>query len=98
MQSGNIRDIIIKMEEEIINSSSIYIKEGNTDMFDSTITLVYDKSTKVKSSSKNDQVDNNKKEINLTDFYSDELLKLRNDSSFTGSSIQLQYLVDIVLK
>ena len=86
------------MEEEIINSSSIYIKEGNTDMFDSTITLVYDKSTKVKSSSKNDQVDNNKKEINLTDFYSDELLKLRNDSSFTGSSIQLQYLVDIVLK
>ena len=67
-------------------------------MFDSTITLVYDKSTKVKSSSKNDQVDNNKKEINLTDFYSDELLKLRNDSSFTGSSIQLQYLVDIVLK
>ena len=86
------------MEEEIINSSSIYIKEGNSDMFDSTITLVYDKSTKVKSSSKNDQVDNNKKEINLTDFYSDELLKLRNDSSFTGSSIQLQYLVDIVLK
>ena len=86
------------MEEEIINSSSIYIKEGNNDMFDSTITLVYDKSTKVKSSSKNDQVDNNKKEINLTDFYSDELLKLRNDSSFTGSSIQLQYLVDIVLK
>ena len=86
------------MEEEIINSSSIYIKEGNTDMFDSTMTLVYDKSTKVKSSSKNDQVDNNKKEINLTDFYSDELVKLKNDSSFTGSSTQLQYLVGVVLK
>ena len=87
------------MEEEIINSSSIYIKEGNTDMFDSTMTLVYDKSTKVKSNSKNDQVDsNNKKEINLTDFYSDELVKLKNDSSFTGSSTQLQYLVGVVLK
>ena len=84
------------MEEEIIDSSNQYIKEGCTYKFQSTMTLVYDKPICKKN--KICDIKNDKNEANLTDLYSNELLKLRNDSSFTGSSTQLQYLMDVVLK